>query len=243
MVVVRPGWTDEADVDEVGVDPGHVRELPRGRIVEQAARVEQAATIEIAEVAAAPEAIPVVGEAQRRDVVRVPAPRHPRRLEVPCERRKLVPRDLADVVLAPARLAGDRIEAVRPRRPRHRAEPAITHAVFACQVVVDGQVGAVEIAHHHSRLPIVRMRGRVVANETLVPVLELIRSAGRGMAGVLLVAQPGVLEMMDAVALAGVLVAEPGREPIDDRCDHPRASGSRACGRRSGSPSSARRCS
>jgi len=60
MVVVRARRADEGDVDEVGIDPRDRRELPVGRVVEEVAQRQEAAAVEIGEVAEVAEQVVTV---------------------------------------------------------------------------------------------------------------------------------------------------------------------------------------
>src|SRR3954447_8640571 len=57
VIVVRTGGADEADIDEVGVDPGNRWQLAVARVVEEVARGGDTFSVEIGEVGEVPEGV------------------------------------------------------------------------------------------------------------------------------------------------------------------------------------------
>ena len=190
MVVVRVR-PEHPQVLEARIDPRDLRQLPRGHVVEERSLLgqlahdlladAQLAGVDVPEAVVAAQAIRRVDGAERARIERVPAPVDVRLVEVAHERRELVQR-WRDVVSTPGRLPGERVQPVRPRGPRHRAEPAIDHAVLGREVIVDRQIVAVVVPHHetrvgHRHVQLLGARGRdpgEVVDEPLAAVRELL---------------------------------------------------------------------
>ena len=214
MVVVRSRRPDERDVDEVRVDPRHGRQLPVLRVVHEVARREQAPAVEVGEPVEVADPELAVGEAERSDVVRVPAPRDLVRLEVAHERGHVVDRNLLRV-LAPGRLAAERVEPVRPRRAWDRAVPAIADGKLARQMVVRRQVAAVVVAHDHvDELRLLALL-REVGDEAAHVVADLLGDARAAVAGILVLRERCPLEVPDLVVLAPIDVRHARLQPVD----------------------------
>lgn len=122
--------------------------------------------LQVGEVFAVSHPVLDIGQAERSDVVGIPAPRDTSRVKVPNERILAMDRHF-QIVAAPARAPRDRVEAVRPRRSRDRAVPAVTHTKLGREMVEHGQVGGVVVAHNHAGIPIVN-----------APACERVRVAG-----------------------------------------------------------------
>ena len=216
MVVVRARGPDEGHVHEVRVDPGHGRQLPVLRVVEEVPRREEAPPVEVRELVQIAEPELRVGEAERPHVVRVPAPRDLVRLEMAHERRNVVDRD-AHAVLAPGRLPAQRVQPIRPGRARHRAEPAVADHELAREMVVHGQLAPVVVAHHHvAELRLLPLLGEV-RDEAAHVVAHLLRRAPAAVARVLVLRQRGSLQVADLVLLASVGVRHARLQPVDVR--------------------------
>ena len=200
-----------------------------------------------------------IGRAQRGRVERVPAPVDFVLVEVAREARQRVDRRATSSRL-PAAWPGHRVETVRPGRPGDRAEPAVDHAVLGRR---DGRRRAGRRRRSspspaRDRAPAAfsfgRPRGRdprEVARRTPARRSHSCSSTDRpewsGSSASPANSRP--VEVVDRVALPGVLVevlarareaVDVGRAPA--RRARPAATGSRACGRTSGSRASPRRC-
>ena len=97
----------------------------------------------------------VIHAAQRAHVVRVPAPAHIRRIQMPDERVASVDRRrLGLVVAAAVGASGQRVQAVGPGGAGDGAVPAVADAEVLREMVVDGEVGVVVVVHDHARIGI-----------------------------------------------------------------------------------------
>ena len=168
------------------------------------------------------------------------------RVEVPHERRLVVDRwqVVGPVIAASGGPAGQGVQAIRPGRSRNRTEPAITDGKLAGEMVVNRDVLGTVVTHDRSGVrvfsPAPEQRRGVAGHEAVHFAAAKLQVDGVG--GV--VGVPGD----DRAVRWRMGYCDPGTRwpgPLADRRRHDghlQVKGSRACGRRTDSRASRRRC-
>jgi hypothetical protein len=142
------------------------------------------------------------------------------RVEVAHERRLVVQRRqvMGPAIAAAGGAAAQRVQAVRPGRPRDRAEPAITDGKLTGQMIVDRDVRAAVVTHDRRRvcvlgLEALQRRGVAGRKAIHVAAANLHVDCTGGVVGVL--GNDRRAQMVDRIRAALMLVGQPFPQAID----------------------------